>query len=86
MYFDPKLGHIVEAIVKNEKGEVTAYKLENGEIIMKEQAIMMAKQGTIRGVSIEGSKDGQEFLKSLPDNDKNNFLENLPSIDESTLR
>jgi hypothetical protein len=86
MYFDPKLGHIVEAIVKNEKGEVTAYKLENGEIVMKEQAIMMAKQGTIRGVSIEGSKDGQEFLKSLPDNDKNNFLENLPSIDESTLR
>lgn len=86
MYFDPKLGHIVEAVVKNEKGEITAYKLENGEIVMKEQAIMMAKQGTIKGVSVEVSKEGQDFLKSLPDNDKNNFLESIPTIDESTLR
>lgn len=86
MYFDPKLGHVVEDVVKNEKGEVTAYKLENGEIVMKEQAIMMAKQGTIRGVSGEVSKEGQELLKSLPDNDKNNFLENVPTTDESTHR
>lgn len=85
MYFDPTLGHVIKAVVKDEKGEITAYKLENDEIIMKEQAVMMAKQGTIKGVTTSISKNGEEFLKSLPDNNKDNNLENLPIVGENEL-
>lgn len=83
MYVDPTLGHVIEAVAKNEKGEITGYKLENGEIIMKEQAVMMAKQGAIKGVSVSISKKGEEFLKSLPDNDSNNNLKNLPIVGQN---
>lgn len=82
MYVDPTRGHIIESVVKDEKGEITAYKLESGETIMKEQAIIMAKQGTIKGVSVAVSKKGEEFLRSLPDNDPNNNLTNLPVSDD----
>lgn len=86
MYFDPTLGHIIEAVVKDDKGEINAYKLENGEIVEKEQAIIMAKQGTIRGVSVAVSENGKEFLRSLPNNDSDIGLENLPGIDETTTK
>jgi len=81
MYYDPTLGHIIESVSRDEKGEINAYKLDNGEIVPKEQALLMAKQGAISGVSVAISKNGEEFLRSLPDNDANNNLENLPNIE-----
>ena len=81
MYFDPTLGHSIIGVSKDEKGEIKAYKLDGGEIVLKEQAIIMAKQGTIKGVSVAISKNGEEFLRSLPDNDKDNNLENLPNVE-----
>lgn len=82
MYMDPTLGHTIVAVVKDEKGEINAYKLDNGEIVMKEQAVMLAKQGTIKGVTVATSKAGEEFLRSLPDQDKSNNLDNLPVVDK----
>ena len=81
MYNDPGLGHVIECISRDDKGEINAYKLDNGEIIPKEQAISMAKQGEIEGVSVVVSKNGEEFLRSLPDNDASNNLENLPIVE-----
>jgi hypothetical protein len=78
MYIDTTLGHTIESVVKDDSGEITAYKIENGDTIMKEQAVIMAKQGAIKGVSVAVSKKGQEFLKSLPDDDRGNYLDNLP--------
>lgn len=69
MYYDPKLGHVIEEVVKNEKGEINAYKLDDGNVVLKEQAVILSKQGAIRGVSSSISKDEDEFLKSLPGNE-----------------
>jgi len=81
MYKDQNLGHVIEGISRDDRGEINAYKLENGEIVPKEQAVSMVKQGEIKGVSVVVSKNGEEFLRSLPDNDASNNLENLPNLE-----
>lgn len=81
MNYDSELNHVIEGISRDERGEINAYKLDNGELILKEQAVLMAKQGAIKGVSVVVSKNGEEFLRSLPDNDANNNLENLPNVE-----
>lgn len=81
MYFDQTSKHQIQGIIRDEKGEITAYQLETGEILNKEQAVMYTKEGSIEGVSVSKSKNGEEFLRSLPDNTPNNNLENLPNVD-----
>jgi hypothetical protein len=68
----------ITALVK-EIGRVTGYKLADGSILDKPQAVELAKQGGIAGVGIS-SRNGNEYLKSLPDDIENNNLSNLPSI------
>jgi hypothetical protein len=72
-------------VVRDEQGEIAAYKLENGEIVSKEEAVTLAKQSAIKGVSVGVSKLGEEFLKSLPDNDINNNLQNLPVVEREDI-
>lgn len=80
MSIDTVCAHTIVEIIKNQKGEITAYKLENGEKILKEEAISLAKQGVIKGIEISSSKDEQEDIVILPDGDGNNNLGNLPMI------
>ena len=77
--------HIITRVVKDNGGEITAYELENGDIVSKEQAVMLAKQGNISGVSTSTSKKGEEFLRSLPDSNKSNNLDSLPVIDDNEI-
>jgi len=77
--------HMISRVVKDSQGEITAYELENGEIVSKEQGVLLAKQGNISGVSVSNSKRGEEFLKSLPDGDKSNNLDSLPIIDDNEI-
>jgi hypothetical protein len=77
--------HMITRVVKDNQGEITAYEFENGDIVSKEQAVMLAKQGCIGGVSISTSRKGEEFLRSLPDGDKRNNLDNLPVIDDNEI-
>lgn len=77
--------HNICRVVKDNSGEITAYEFENGDIISKEQAVNMAKQGNISGVSISTSKKGEEFLRSLPDGNKANNLDSLPIIDDNEI-
>ena len=81
MYNDSNIGYVIDGISRDDKGEINAYKLNNGELVPKEQAVSMAKQGEIKGVSVGVSKNGEEFLRSLPDNDASNNLENLPNVE-----
>ena len=80
MSIDTMLAHTITELIKNQKGEITAYKLENGETILKEEAIALAKQGVIRDIRISGSKTDEEYVGHLPDGDGNNNLGNLPII------
>ena len=77
--------HMISRVVKDNSGEITAYEFENGDIVSKEQAVLLAKQGNIGGVSISTSKKGEEFLRSLPDGNKTNNLDSLPVIDDNEI-
>ncbi|WP_291636392.1 DUF3892 domain-containing protein [Clostridium sp.] len=77
--------HMISRVVKDNQGEITAYEFENGEIVSKEQGVLLAKQGNVSGVSVSTSKRGEEFLKSLPDGDKTNNLDSLPIIDDNEI-
>lgn len=68
----------ISALVK-EDGRVTGYQLSDGRIITKEEGVQLARQGGIRGVGV-ATRNGSEYLKSLPDEREDNNLDNLPSI------
>ncbi len=59
-------------------GKITGYELSDGTMLSKSQGVSMAKQGGIRGVAI-ATRNGSEYLRSLPDGAENNNLTNLPS-------
>ncbi|AJA48729.1 hypothetical protein CPAST_c26620 [Clostridium pasteurianum DSM 525 = ATCC 6013] len=67
MQFAFRSSHIIQDTIKNNNNDVIAYKLENGDIIMKEEAVSMASQGLIRGVTIESDSEGNEHLKNIED-------------------
>ena len=69
----------IKALIK-ESGEIVGYELSNGERISKEEGVKMAKDGQISGVGVSVSKKGEEYLRSLPDEDENNNLSSLPTI------
>jgi hypothetical protein len=68
----------ITALVK-EDGRVTGYQLSDGQILSKEEGVQLAKQGGIQGVGV-ATRNGNEYLKSLPDGTEENNLDNLPSI------
>lgn len=77
MQFGYRNSHIIQKVIKNNNEDVIAYKLENGEIVMKEEAISMAAQGLISGVTVQSDDEGNEYLKSIA-GDFNDFLINNP--------
>lgn len=70
----------ITALIKK-SGEVVGYELSSGEKISKEQGVQMAKEGQIAGVAVGVSKKGEEYLRSLPDQNENNNLSSLPTVE-----
>lgn len=68
----------IVALVKT-SGKVTGYKLSDGNVVDKQEGVDLARQGDIKGVGIS-NRNGNEYLKSLPDDTEGNNLGNLPSI------
>lgn len=68
----------IVALVK-ESGRVVGYKLSDDRIVNKTDGIQLARNGDIRGVGIS-VRNGNEYLKSLPDGEENNNLSSLPSV------
>ncbi len=68
----------ITALVKK-SGKVIGYEIANETIITKEEAISLARQGGIKGVGIS-TRNGSEYLKSLPDGAEDNNLDSLPTI------
>ena len=67
--------------LQKESGRVTGYQLSDGRVIDKAEAVNLAKAGGIQGVGIS-NRNGNEYLKSLPDDTENNNLSNLPSVSQ----
>ena len=68
----------ITALVKK-GGRITGYQLSDNTTVDKQEAVNMAKQGHIAGVGIAHRKD-TEYLKSIPDGNKENNLGNLHSV------
>lgn len=68
----------ITALVRK-SGRITGYQLSDGRVLNKEEGVRLAKRGGIRGVGV-ATRNGAEYLKSLPDEDEKNNLSNLPSI------
>jgi len=68
----------ITALVK-EGGRLVGYQLSSGRILSKAQGVELAKQGGIHGVGVS-ERDGNEYLKSIPDGTESNNLNSLPSI------
>lgn len=71
----------IQALIKH-SGDVTGYQLSDGERVSKSEGVRLAKEGSISGVAVGVSRKGEEYLRSLPDQDESNNLNTLPSITE----
>ena len=65
--------------LQKKSGRVVGYKLSDGQILEKQQAVTMARQGGIKGVGI-AQRSGNEYLKALPDGEESNNLGSLPTV------
>lgn len=70
----------ITGLVK-EGGRITGYQLSDGKVFSKQEGVQLAKQGGIRGVGV-ATRNGNEYLKSLPDDTEGNNLSNLPSVSQ----
>lgn len=70
----------ITQLVKH-SGRIEGYQLSSGQVISKEQGVELAKAGAIRGVAV-ATRNGSEYLRSLPDGEESNNLGNLPSISQ----
>lgn len=59
-------------------GKISGYQLSDGTVLSKADGVALAKQGGIRGVAI-ASRNGSEYLRSIPDGKEINNLGDLPS-------
>lgn len=57
MAIDTIVAHTIVEVVKDQKGEITGYKLENGEKILKEEAFVLAKQGALNPIELSTLKN-----------------------------
>ena len=73
----------IEKLIRS-NGKITGYQLSDGTVLTKTEGVALAKQGGIRGVAI-ASRNGSEYLRSLPDGSESNNLGDLPSTSMHTL-
>ena len=66
--------------LRRENGKISGYKLSDGTTLSKEEAIPLAKEGGIKGVGVAVRHD-EEYLKSLPDDNDDNNLTRLPTVE-----
>ncbi|WP_040197475.1 DUF3892 domain-containing protein [Candidatus Soleaferrea massiliensis] len=74
----------ITAVVRTD-GKITGYELSGGDIVSKEEGILRARNGDIKGVTI-AHRRGSEYLRSLPDQNEENNLGSLPSISQQGTR
>jgi len=72
------MGSRIQKVRKNEDGDITAVMLDNGKVYDIEEAVRMAKNGQIDGVIVGRAKNGREYLRSEPNDNPNDNLDNLP--------
>lgn len=70
----------VIAVRKNGDDDIIALKLSNGRVVDYKEGQEMAKNGMIVNVNVFKGRDGEEHLRSNPDGNPTNNLDNLPQF------
>lgn len=70
----------VTKVKKNPQGDITDVMLDNGNVYSIDEAIMMAKDHLIEGVNVGKSRNGREYLRSNPNDDEGDNLDNKPNF------
>lgn len=65
---------------KNSSGDITDVMLQNGNVYSINEAVMMAKDNLIDGVNVGHAKNGREYLRSNPNGEKEDNLDNLETF------
>lgn len=66
---------------KNSEGDITDVMLDNGSVYSMDEAITLVKDHIIEGVNIGRAKNGREYLRSNPNGEDNDNLDNLPTFE-----
>lgn len=72
-------GKIVK-VKKNSDGDITDVMIDNGNVYSIDEAIMMTKDGAIEGVNVGKARNGREYLRSNPNDNEGDNLENMPTF------
>lgn len=70
----------VVKVKKNEDGDITYVMLENGSVYSADEAIIMTKENQLEGVNVGKAKNGREYLRSNPNDTKDDNLDNRPTF------
>ncbi|MEN6351396.1 MAG: DUF3892 domain-containing protein [Syntrophomonas sp.] len=70
----------IVAVRKDSKGNLTNFKLNNGQELNYSQATQMAQDGKIEHVDVVNRHHGKLFLRSERDGNEANNLDNLPTF------
>ncbi|AWD93004.1 hypothetical protein HSE3_gp052 [Bacillus phage vB_BceM-HSE3] len=73
---DPNKLHIVA--VHKEGRFNTAFQLSDGQVVNLDQAIQLVESDQIEDMNTGVNREGEKFLRSYPDGDSSNNLNNLP--------
>lgn len=70
----------VAKVRKNADGDITYVMLEDGNVYSVDEAITMAKDNLIEGVNVGRAKNGREYLRSNPNDTKDDNLDKIKTF------
>ena len=65
---------------KNEDGDITNVLTSNGEELDVSKVVALAKRGTVESVVVGKNRNGNDVIKSSPNNATEDNLDNLPTF------
>lgn len=70
----------VVKVKKNNDGDITDIMLDNGNVYSIDEAIMMVKDDLVEGVNVGKARNGREYLRSNPNDNEDDNLDNMPTF------
>lgn len=70
----------ITGVKKDSNGTISEYKLEDGAILSHEKAVKMAENNKLKGYNVATARNGVKSIRSNPDGDISNNLDELPEF------
>jgi len=70
----------ITEVKKDSNGTISEYKLEDGAILTHEKAVKMAENNKLKGYNVATARNGVKSIRSNPDGDISNNLDELPEF------